>query len=60
MYTGYVLFLAGLAAVGLAGGDLALETGGEEFLVAPDLGPGALREALDAGQHRGAFSSRHR
>jgi len=36
-----------------AGGHLALETGGEEVLVAPGIRPGALREALDASEQRG-------
>ena len=38
---------AGLAAVGLAGGHLPLQTGGQELLVAPGLGPGPLGEAVD-------------
>ena len=38
---------ADLAAVGLAGGHLALETGGQELLVGPALGPGPLGQALD-------------
>ena len=33
---------AALAAVGLAGGDLALQAGGQELLVGPGLGPGPL------------------
>jgi hypothetical protein len=33
---------AAFAAVGLAGGDLALQAGGQELLVAPALGTGAL------------------
>ena len=43
---------AGLAAVGLAGGDLPLQAGGEEVLVAPGLGPGPLGQAAHPGQQR--------
>jgi hypothetical protein len=35
---------AALAAVGVAGGDLALQAGGEELLMGPALGPGPLGE----------------
>ena len=38
---------AALAAVGLAGGDLALQAGGEELLVGPGLGPGPLGQPVD-------------
>ena len=52
---------AGLAAVVLAGGDLAFEAGGEELLVAPALGPGPLGEPVDRARPAlGAFSARHR
>jgi hypothetical protein len=45
---------AAFVAVGLAGGDLALQAGGQELLVGPALGSGAFGEALDrAGQRRG-------
>ena len=44
---------ADLPAVGLTGGDLALEAGGQELLVAPPFGPGPLAEAVDGlGQRR--------
>ena len=33
---------AALAAVGFAGGDLALQAGGQELLMRPGLGPGPL------------------
>jgi hypothetical protein len=46
---------AGLAAVVLAGGDLAFQAGGEELLVGPLLGPGALTEAVDGGQEAGGL-----
>ena len=46
---------AGLTAMRLAGGDLPLETGGEEVLVAPDLFPGAGGEAFDPGQKGGGL-----
>ena len=36
---------AAFAAVGLAGGDFALQAGGQEFLVAPALRPGPLGES---------------
>src|SRR6185503_5052664 len=38
---------AALAAVGFAGGDLALQAGDEELLVRPGLSPGPFSEALD-------------
>jgi hypothetical protein len=38
---------AALAAVGLAGGDLALQAGGQELLVRPVLGAGALGQPGD-------------
>jgi hypothetical protein len=38
---------AAFAAVGLAGGDLALQAGGEELLVCPALGPGSLGQPWD-------------
>lgn len=41
-----------LAAVVLAGGDLALKAGGQELLVAPALGPGPLSEAFDRRRQR--------
>jgi hypothetical protein len=37
---------AGLTAVGLAGGDLALQAGGQELLVAPVLGPSPFGQPL--------------
>ena len=44
---------ADLAAVGLAGGHLALEAGGQELLVGPVLGSGPLGQTLDGlGQAR--------
>jgi hypothetical protein len=44
---------AQLAAVGLAGGDLAFETGGQELLMGPVLGSGPLGEPVDGlGQLR--------
>ena len=43
---------AELAAVGLAGGDFAFEAGGEELLVGPALGPGALAEPFDSLRER--------
>jgi hypothetical protein len=41
-----------LTAVGLPGGDLALQARGEELLVGPGLGPGTFGEALDRGRQR--------
>ena len=38
---------ADLPAVGLAGGHLSLEAGGQELLVGPALGPGPFGQALD-------------
>ena len=38
---------AALAAVGFAGGDLALQAGGEELLVGPALGAGPLGQPVD-------------
>ncbi len=46
---------AGLATVGLAGRDLALQAGGEELLVAPGVSPGPLTEALHPGQQCGVL-----
>ena len=46
---------AALTAVGFAGGDLALQAGGEELLVGPALGPGPFGEALDRGRERGCL-----
>ena len=43
---------AELAAVGLAGGDLAFEAGGEELLVGPAVGAGPFGEPLDRGGQR--------
>ena len=40
---------AALAAMGFAGGDLALQAGGQELLVGPALSPGAFGEPLDGG-----------
>jgi hypothetical protein len=40
---------AALAAVGLAGGDLALQAGGQELLVAPALGTGPLGQPVHRG-----------
>jgi hypothetical protein len=45
---------AALAAVGLAGSDLALQAGGQELLVAPALGAGPLGQP----GHRGAQGRR--
>ena len=45
---------AAFAAVGLAGGDLALQAGGQELLVAPALGPGPFGQP----GHRGAQGRR--
>jgi hypothetical protein len=39
---------APLPAVRVAGADLPLQAGGEELLVCPALGPGPVREPLDA------------
>jgi hypothetical protein len=41
-----------LAAVVLAGGDLALETGGQELLVAPVLCAGPVGQTLDRRRQR--------
>jgi hypothetical protein len=38
---------AALAAVGLAGGDLALQAGGQELLVGPALGAGPFGQPAD-------------
>ena len=46
---------AQLAAVGGTGGDLTLETGGEELLMAPAVSTGPFGEPLDGGGHRGCF-----
>ena len=43
---------AALAAMGFAGGDLALQAGGQELLVGPALSPGAFGEPLDGGCQR--------
>jgi hypothetical protein len=44
---------ASFTAVGFAGGDLALQAGGEELLMRPGLGPGPIRQAFDrCGQGR--------
>ncbi len=44
---------AGLTAVGFAGGDLALQAGCQELLMAPGLGPCSFGEPLDRrGQGR--------
>jgi hypothetical protein len=51
---------AELTAVGLAGGDLPLEAGGEELLMRPALGSGPLREPVDGLASEGALSARHR
>jgi hypothetical protein len=45
---------AALAAVGLAGGDLALQAGGQELLMGPGLGAGPLGQP----GHRGAQGRR--
>jgi hypothetical protein len=43
-----------LTAVGLAGGDLTLQAGGQELLVAPSLRAGSLGQAPDGvGERRG-------
>jgi hypothetical protein len=46
---------AGLATVGLAGGDLAFQAGGQEVLMGPDLGPGADTETFNPGEQGGGF-----
>jgi transposase len=46
---------AALAAVGLAGGDLALQAGDEELLVGPVLRPGAFGEPVDRVPQCGCF-----
>ena len=46
---------AALAAVGLAGGYLALQAGGQELLVGPGIGPGALGEPGDGVAQGGGF-----
>ena len=52
---------AALAAVGFAGGDLALQAGGQELLVGPALGPGPFGQPRDRGSRSdGAFSARVR
>jgi hypothetical protein len=49
---------AAFAAVGFAGGDFALQAGGEEFLMRPAFGAGALGEAFHgSGQGRGFESA---
>jgi hypothetical protein len=50
---------AGLAAVGFAGGDLALQAGGQELLMTPGLGPSPFGRSTDAASD-GAFSTRVR
>jgi hypothetical protein len=42
---------AELAAVGLPGSNIALETGGEELFVGPVVAAGPLGEPLDGGAH---------
>ena len=49
-----------LAAVGLAGGDLALQAGDEELLMGPVLSPGPLGEPATDSRSVGAFSARVR
>jgi len=51
---------AGFAAVGLAGRDLPLQTGGKELLVTPGLGPARSPNRSTPASNDGAFSSRHR
>ena len=51
---------ADLTAVGLAGGDLALQAGGEELLVAPALGRARSASRSTEAASDGAFSARHR
>ena len=46
---------AGFAAMGLAGGDFALQPRDEEFLMRPGLGPGAFGEAIDGLTQRRCF-----
>ena len=46
---------AALAAVGLAGGDLALQAGGEELLVGPGLGAGPLGQPGHRFAQRGGL-----
>jgi hypothetical protein len=46
---------AALAAVGLAGGDLALQAGDEELQVAPGLGDGTFGESFDRVTQRRCF-----
>src|SRR6185312_7218038 len=41
--------------VGLAGGDLSLQAGGQELLVGPGLGSGPFGETLDRVRQRGSF-----
>jgi hypothetical protein len=45
----------GVAAVGLAGGDLSLKAGGQELLVAPRLVSRPGGEAFDAGEQGRVF-----
>ena len=51
---------APLAAVGLAGGDLALQAGGQELLVAPALSAGPLGQPVPDWRRVGAFRARVR
>ena len=49
-----------LAAVGVAGGDFALQAGGEELLVGPAVGPGPFGRRSTAAAIEGACNARHR
>ena len=51
---------AAFAAVGLAGGDLALQARGEELLMGPGLGAGPLGQPFHRPGSDGAFSARAR
>ena len=51
---------AAFAAVGLAGGDLALQARGQELLVGPGLGPGPFGQPGTASRSVGAFNARVR
>ncbi len=48
---------AALPAVGLAGGDLALQAGHQELLMGPGLGAGPFGQPGDRLAHRGGFQS---
>lgn len=46
---------AALTAVGLSGGNLALQTGHQEFLMSPGLRAGSLGQSGDGLTHRGGL-----